>query len=446
MVPPPDTAPWSVSSNELYAQGVERVFNETEGKQGPGNDYSYLSTSYPPQWKSWDLKEQIDGFLAMPKGHTPQSTLWVFSFGLWDVWALSALPVAQGKEAVNSMTRDIFEQVERLYAASMDPTSIAYSHVDAPKPAPVPSPSASESQEQAPTEENESGIQDDVPVEEQAAPNESATEPATTTAEAQEPPKERDTFQVFIPRVVDPSLLPGWRDLRAQIPSAHSKAEQMRNSAMLTGEWNDRIAERMVEWVLKDETDEQAAKEAQSADFYVDDTTTTAATPAEEEEERPIRDGFAYNLADYVVDRILERQMLNAHLQDGSGRGASEVDEGYRDVRNPCLQPLEAAAVAVSGRPVVGDVTLNIPYEKTENDMQTPSKPASGGAVVGKRAEFEEKAGLAYLSAAKLCDIPDDHLFYTPFALSQRAIQGIANETAEMVRNKESVRVKLDKK
>lgn len=455
MVPPPDAAAWSVSSNELYAQGIEHVYNETDGKEGPGQDYSYLSTAYPPQWKSWDLKEQIDGFLAMQKGPTPQRTLWVFSFGWWDVWSLSALPVPKAKESVDTMTRDIFEQVERLYTASLDPTSIAYSHVTTlKKQAPVGSTDASGSGEQAPAE-NQSLVQENVPIEEQAAAAEgSTTESATPEAaviEEEENSNDPGTFEILIPRVIDPSLLPGWRDLRPQIPSVHSKAEQMRNSAMLTVEWNDHIADRMVDWVQKGDPQEQDeagenkdGEEDKSTDFYVDAVDTTAAAAPD----APIRDGFAYNLADFVIDRILERQMLNAHLKDGNGRGDSEVDDGYRDVRNSCLQPVDATSVSISG-PVVGDVTLNIPNEKIDGDMQMPSSRSAsgtGGSAAGKkRAEFVDMAGLAYLSAAKVCDIPDDHLFFTPFALSQRAIQGIANETSEMIRKGESVRTKLGK-
>lgn len=420
MVPPPDTSPWSISSNEIYAQGIDRVFNETDGQKGPGQDYSHLSRYYPAQWKSRDLKAQIDEFLALPKGKTPQQTLWVFSFGFWDVWSLSALPVAQGKESVDLMTRDMFEQVERLYTASLDPTSVAYSHATTLRQAPVEVSNSSKVVERAPIEDQLSA-RDDVPVD-------SATQPAPTgSAMIEENTKDPGTFEVLIPRVLDPSLLPGWRDLRPRIPSVHSKAEQMRNSAILTLEWNDRMGDRMIEWVQKEEAEK-------SAEFYVDTDIKALAQPA--------RDGFAYNLADFVIGRILERQMVNAHLKDGNGLGDSEIDEGYRDVHNPCLQAVDASRVSISG-PLVGDVLLNIPNDKIDNDMQTPRKPSSAQA---KRAEFENKPGLAYLATAKVCDIPDDHLFYTPFALSQRAIWGIANETSDLIRNGESVRAKIGMK
>lgn len=436
MVPPPDQTPWSLSSNELYAQGIDNVFNETDGTEGPGQDYSYLTQYYPAQWKAWDLKEQIDRFLAMPKGKTPQKTLWVFSFGSWDVWSLSALPVTKGKESVDAMTREIFEQVERLYTASLDPNSIAYSHTTVLKQAPHVSSDPAKSAEPQTLPESQPLARENAPVEESVAPASTAPQqPATTKAAMVEEVNTKDpgTFDVLIPRVLDPSLLPGWRDLRPRIPSVHSKAEQMRNAAILTTEWNDRIADRMVDWVQQAETEK-------NEDFHIDTPVAASATD-------PVRDGFAYNFADFVIQRILERQMVNGKVKDGNGLGDIEIEEGYRDVRTPCLQAVDASRVKIAG-PVVGDVLLNIPNDKIENDMQAPRKSSSSnkGAAAVKRAEFEQKPGLAYLSAAKVCEIPDDHLFYTPFALSQRAIWGIANETSDMIRNGESVRMKLGKK
>lgn len=380
-------------------------------------------------------------FLAMPKGKTPQKTLWVFSFGSWDVWSLSALPVAKGKESVDAMTREIFEQVERLYTASLDPNSIAYSRTTVLKQAPHVSSNPAKSAEPQTLPESQPLARENAPAEESVAPASTAPQqPATTKAAMVEEVNTKDpgTFDVLIPRVLDPSLLPGWRDLRPRIPSVHSKAEQMRNAAILTTEWNDHIADRMVDWVQKAETEK-------NEDFHIDTPVAASATD-------PVRDGFAYNFADFVIQRILERQMVNGKVKDGNGLGDIEIEEGYRDVRTPCLQAVDASRVKIAG-PVVGDVLLNIPNDKIENDMQAPRKSSSssnkGAAVAGaavKRAEFEQKPGLAYLSAAKVCEIPDDHLFYTPFALSQRAIWGIANETSDMIRNGESVRMKLGKK
>lgn len=428
MVPPPDVASWSISSNEIYAQGVEKVFNETADKDSPGQDYSYLSTAYPPQWKSSDLREQVDKFLAMPKPrNTPGSTLWVFSFGLWDVWSLSALPISTGRDAVEAMTKDIFEQIERLHAASTDPKSMAYSDVNN-----FIQKTANDTAEKVEDAENE----EEASAGEQLETTEEM-EPESQPATQQET-KPLDKFSILIPRILDPSLLPGWRSLRAQIPSVHSKAEQMRNSAALTGAWNDGIVNSLSDWVKKDEP--KTSQDDQSNDFHFETVAPGTATG-------PLRDGFAYNLADFVTEQILERQMLNAHLTDGNGRGQGELEDGYRDVHNACLQPVSTVAVALA---TPSSVMVNIPNVKVEGDKQVPAQPSTGegdkakdNEKTARRDTGDEKAGLAYLSTARVCDIPSDHLFYTPFALSQRAIQEVAAETAEMIRKGESVRARL---
>lgn len=440
MVPSPDAASWSISSNELYAHGLEQVLNETADKDGPGQDYSFLSTAFPAQWKASDLKEQVDKFLAMPRPRsTPGSTLWVFSFGSWDVWSLSALPINTGKEAVRGMTKDMFEQIERLYEASQDPNSIAFSDVSA---------ATQGSQNSTAEATKEATVNEEaVAADEKSEKREEveAEDEASTAAEGKAKPDE--FFQILIPRIMDPSLLPGWRDLRPQTPEVHSKAEQMRNAASLTDAWNDGIVDGLTEWVKKGaagQGDDQS--NSGGGDFHFDTVSPGAgggaATP-------PTRDGFAYNLAGFVLDQILERQMRNAHQADGEGRGAGALEEGYRDVHNPCLAPVGAASVAA---PVAAsDVKLAIPNVKIDHDKQVPSKAEDGGAgaeaggEVRRRGEQggESKEAVAYLSTARVCEIPGDHLFFTPFALSQRAIWEVAAETAEMIRSGESVRSKI---
>lgn len=417
MVPSPDDASWSVSSNDLYAHNIDNVFNETGTLDGPGYDYSFLSTAYPPQWRAPDLKEQIDNFLAMPKPQsTPGSTLWVFSFGLWDVWSLSASPINTGVEAVGAMTKDIFEQIERLYTASTDPESIAYSSRNSLNP----------NSDEGTVEGQEEGARevDQLESRDQA---EGGSQPEPTT-EAEKLVLD-DAFQILVQRLIDPSFLPGWRDVRAELPAPHSKAEQMRNAATLTGAWNDNMGNNLREWVTKDDSKRGLGDDKEKRFSF------TSARPGP----GPSRDAFAYNLADYVQTQILERQMRSAHLTDGSGLGQGELEEGYRDVRNPCLQPVSTATMGAS---TSIDVKLDIPNEKVEGDLQKPSKPtpAAKTTAAAERRSDEKKEALAYASVARVCEIPSDHLFYTPFALSQRAIQEVASETADMIRKGESVR------
>lgn len=462
MAPSPDSPAWSVSSKTLYADGVESVLNETAGRSGPGLDYSYLSTLYGPQWQTPDFKDQVDRFLAMPRPfHAPKETLWVFNFGFWDVWSLSALPIPAGKAAADAMTGDFFEQIERLYEASTDYRSIAWSDFNYVPAPPEPGPEAEnngESSAEGPTEKRDENVENGAAAENNA---EDTTE----------------YFRLLIPRVMDPSLLPGWRDLRAQLPKVHSKAEQMRNSAELTEHWNDRIVDGLVDWVRKEnrkageeEGDKQSKRtEPDTPDAPPSPLADPLATPVAAQGKKadkttphsrsnPVRDGFAYNMANYVLDAMVERQLRNARLRDGSGRGDGPAEEGFRDVTNSCVERVDTALVAIS---VQSGVRLEIPNEEIGGDVQVPSstKPenqelqeeqAREGA--SKRGDKKEDGGtkgqpvdLTANAAAtvKVCRIPSDYLFYTPFALSQKAIGEIALQSADMIRNNETIRGKL---
>ncbi|KAK7735183.1 hypothetical protein SLS63_004171 [Diaporthe eres] len=464
MAPSPDSPAWSVSSKALYADGVENVLNETAGRSSPGMDYSYLSTLYAPKWQTLDLKDQVDRFLAMPKPrHAPKETLWVFNFGFWDVWSLSAMPIPAGKAATDAMTKDIFEQIERVYEASTDVRSIAWSDINY-----IPAPSEPETSPEAeskeppvggPTEKRDEG----------SAENGSGAE---TNAE-----DKSEYFRLLIPRIMDPSLLPGWRDLRAQLPKVHSKAEQMRNSAELTEHWNDRIVDGLVEWVRKEnrKAGEEESKEGKRAEL--DDAAAPSSPPAgtlatqttsqgkkvdkspPQSRPSPIRDGYAYNMANYVLDAMVERQLRNARLRDGAGRGDGPIEDGYRDVSNSCVERVDTALVAVS---VESGVRLEIPNEEIGGDVQVPSatKPekqdqkqhakrrSKRGGEEKEKKKADSADGAVDVAAkpadtVKVCQIPSDYLFYTPFALSQKAIGEIAIQTADMIRNNETIRGKL---
>lgn len=430
-------------------------------------NYSYLSTLYAPKWQTLDLKDQVDRFLAMPKPrHAPKETLWVFNFGFWDVWSLSAMPIPAGKAATDAMTKDIFEQIERLYEASTDLRSIAWSDINY-----VPAPPEPETSPEAENEEPPAGG----PTEKRNVGSaENGSEAETNSEDTTE------YFRLLIPRIMDPSLLPGWRDLRAQLPKVHSKAEQMRNSAALTEHWNDRIVDGLVEWVRKEnrkageeeskeskraELDAAAAPSSPPADTLTTQTITQGKTvdkTSPQSRPSPVRDGYAYNMANYVLDAMVERQLRNARLRDGAGRGDGPIEDGYRDVSNSCVERVDTALVAIS---VQSGVRLEIPNEEIGDDVQVPSamKPENQDqeqharrrrtSSNGEEKEKEKsKAGSADSAVdlaakpadtVKVCQIPSDYLFYTPFALSQKAIGEIAIQTADMIRNNETIRGKL---
>lgn len=441
MVPSPEAASYSISSNELYAIGIDQVFNETHDKNTPGYDYSYVAEAYPPQWKASDLKDQIDKFLALPKPrHASGETLWVFSFGTWDVWSLSSLPIDSAKKSVEAMTKDIFEQIERLYWASMDPTSIAYSDVSTIQPSKESKVDEVAAMQEGQVEKREEA---EAQVQEQQA-----------EAEEEQTSKPVESFRILVPRIADPSILPGWRDLRPKSPAVHSKAEQMRNSYTLSNAWNDGIAGALSDWIKTEERqkeeEEKKMKEAAKAEK---DTENSRRDVAATTSSVATRDGYAYNLADYVLEAIRDRHMRNAKLTDGNGRGKGELEEGFHNVHDACLQPLSSVPVSVSTQ---SGVTLNLPYQKIDGDKQAITSEQASSPSKAKREDGQEEGGdhadeaeerrrsLGYfMSTAKVCDIPSEHLFYTPFALSQKAIQEIAAETADMIRAGETVRAKL---
>lgn len=461
MVPNTDAGSWSVSSNELYAIGVEAVINATQDRTGPGWDYSYLQTFYPTQWDGPDLKDQITQFLSMPKPrHPPRETLWVFSFGVWDVWSLAALPIPVGEQSVKDMTEDIFNQVERLYTASMDSSSIAWSDINTI----VKSPSHNNTDEDG----NVAAKRDEEAAKSETSPTES--------------------FRILIPRIVDPSMLPGWRDLRPILPPVHSKAEQMRNAAELTEYWNNGVVTGLNNWVKKENpkpTDEKKEENVRAP------TAAPASSPDEAKRTDPIpainpraaepvaeatapktpevvedivypqRDGFAYNLADYVLDQLVERQLKNAKQKDAVGLGNRPEELGFRVVNSACVQPISTVPVSVS---VASDVTLNIPNSFVGKDIQVPTPPSPISTGLDQKqkskqssrredAESEAEAevevevekrqvGGSKMEAVRVCNIPSEHLFYTPFTLSQTAISAIASQVADMVRKNQTVRVK----
>ena len=80
-------------SNSLYASLLEPVLNDTFEHPAPGTNYTFLSEGYPVRWDVPDLKAQVDQFLSLPKpALPPNETLWIFSFGTWDIWSLAAFP------------------------------------------------------------------------------------------------------------------------------------------------------------------------------------------------------------------------------------------------------------------------------------------------------------------------------------------------------------------
>jgi hypothetical protein len=375
----------------IYAQALEEVAVRTVRGTGPGEDYGFQPEEYPISWRIQDLGEQITAFLGEKPSSPPRETLWVITVGMWDIWSLASLPLDIGLEMVDLMTDHVFEQTDRLYQSSLTEASVAWS-------------------------DTYGRLQ-----------NETVRALQNRT----------DMFRILIPKLLDPSLIPAWSTARPDLGEVHSKAEQTRNAAQLTAEWNMHLFDKLERWIrgadAEDDDDgsrrsfDQAAADAQDTasdiltlygiahetgdgDSARQEARSSSTQPKREQRSvpskrprlsaeqghtgMPQRDGFLYDLPRYVLDVMTERQLRDGGLRDGNGRGGRQLGDGFRDVRTPCL----------------ADV----------------------------RREGKEDAGSTL--ASRLCEVMQKHLFSTPFVVAPRAGKEIGHSAAEMVRRNETVR------
>lgn len=361
----------SSESNDVYAEVLEQASNWIASGTSSGGDYCFQAEQLPGASDLADLEAQVTEFLSMEKPSTaPEETLWVFTVGTWDIGSLAALPLDLSLAVVHKMTEDMFDQVERLYQSALDDKSIAWSALRNMYPS------------------NNSGV------------------------EAQE----KGMFRILIPMVLEPTMPPMWTTDRPLLTSTPSQVEQMRNAFILTGEWNTHLYYKIDEWIMGPNNElgprqQQGwpywnmGEDVPDGDYFVDaiqrlraeaDATAREKKEQKAEETRekerraggseaPLRDGFLFDLPEYILDAMAEWQLRNAKLEDGNGSGGKPVGEGYLDVWTPCTN-------------------------KGGNDW-----------------------------SSSLCDA-ENHLFSTPSTLASRAISDIGSLAAEMVRYNVSMR------
>src|SRR3569833_1010617 len=257
----------SLVSNRLYENTVGSILNASVRGTAPGKDFSYLSEVYPVQWDVPDFEAQVSAFLSLPRpARPPKETLWVFSFGTWDIWSLAALPDFEAIPLSDSLVADVYRNIERLYNASLDARSIAYS--DYFREGRV-SPAAAAL---------------NLTVEDTGKPA------AVPWGDA-----EMEPFRILVSTVFDPSLTPGWQLLRPALPKAHSKAEQMRNAASLTNRWNMGMRNAMDTWVKTPPPGEAAAAGPLPPPPTPSSMRRRRGAAAETSPTYPLRDGITYN-------------------------------------------------------------------------------------------------------------------------------------------------------
>lgn len=501
-----------MTSTQVYATSVERALNLTSENYGPGLDYNFLLDQFPIDWRVPDLSKQITQFLSMKKPtHSPAETLWVFSFGMWDIWSLATEPADVSKSIIDSTMSHLFGEVERLYASAMDNSSIAWSESKTFSSTNTSTASAGISMA---TPAPDTWIKERDPAEEEASKKEE------DKAAGMEPPMdETKHFRILVPKLFDPSLTPGWKSARPNVPAVHSKAEQMRNAAMLTETWNDRLWSSMAEWIRTDERRREKAKALEKAkaqemvpvepnhvmpvrtalDIFnerlggasveaiqgkragdvvvggqnhlpkartVEEGVTERETQpggleAAAEEPKPDtiagpplpqRDGLLYELNKYLEEVIVNRQMRNSGLRDAR-RFGTLAEEGFLEVWTPCVgEPAPVtrtdSAHATATAPPRGDTASldereeDIPNTAVDGeDTPTRRKRDLAPAIRGRTPTTHVHPAEPDVVEFNTCLDPDDHLFFTPFTVSPRAVAVIARQAAEMVRRNDSVRL-----
>ncbi|KAI1084315.1 hypothetical protein F5B20DRAFT_593427 [Whalleya microplaca] len=363
-VPLCDEGKGGVVSNALFNTSQNRISPPADKLSNddavPHLDYSWLAEHYPIP-ASQDLLRQIDAFLATPQPQRPpRETLWIFNFGFWDIWNLAALPRKLAASVIDTQAQHIFSNIEHLYQESRNNISVAFS--DYYRDANL----------------------TDVPTNIRTLP--------------------RPLFRIFIPRLFDISLTPGFESARFKPPYPHNKAEQMRNAAFLTRHWDVTIQDMMDVWLRlpEPETKTDLLSSIEHSDLLVvkgDRQLGGSDLPLAR------RDVIAYDVFGYILELIVEGQLREVDVVDNNGLGSKLADKGFSEVEKPCLfQP----------GPSKGDENVT-----------------ADGAI---------------RNSGEPCESSDDHLFWTEFTVSQRAIDEVGKRAAEQLKRHTEMDVQWLKK
>lgn len=294
---------------------------ETEILQAPASDYQFLNKQYPVPSDTPDLAVQVQQFLSLsPQDIRSRSTIWVFTFGTWDVWNLAALPQAIASDALEDMATHIFEQVELLYLKALNPRSIAFSefwvHVADSDMKKLMAPTASEI------------------IDERALEN----------------------FRIIIPKLLDITLAPVW--LARQKPTyPHTIAQQLRNAVALTRLWNKKIEEKIEEWQKKGRSRPMglelegilSASNFPSSDAELEGFASKLPTETKQQNGQfdlivapyPKRIGSLFPVAEPdIMDAMREAEMQRGKLGDSAGSDGRVVNNSmlFKNAWTPCFE------------------------------------------------------------------------------------------------------------
>jgi hypothetical protein len=285
-----------------------------------------------------DLATQIQSYIDLPPPtQRPTETIFVLSFGFWDIYDFSRIDYPIGQNGTDNSIKEIFKQLDVLYDHF---TTKLYS----------PGTSVNATDEQIGT----------------------------------------SAFRIIMPKVFDPTLLPGWLTQRPAPPSPNSVAEQQKNAVYLTERWNNMMENQIAQWLVTQpattrEKFEQGPshEDARESDKHLQ----TANKPRIVE-----KDVFYYDLPKLLLDIIIEHQLEDEGLSDASGLGTGESP--FESVYKPCM----------------------------------------------REDEGDDTDGLVDLNGMLVCKEPEEYLFWDSFHLGAVVKEMIGKEIGEMVRGNKTLR------
>jgi hypothetical protein len=292
-----------------------------------------------------DLATQIQSYIALqPPKERPTETIFVVSFGFWDIYDFSRMDYPIGQNGTDTSIQELFRQLDILYNHFV--TNLY-------------SPSSSESAE------------------------------ATDDSESSEAPM----FRVIIPRLFDPTLLPGWLTLRPHAPAPSSVAEQQKNAVYFTERWNNIMENQVAQWVVT--TPEPPPPKFEQDESHEEDIRNNYERSQPTEPRLPIqKDVFYYDLPKLLLDVIVEHQLEDEGLSDAHGLGKGESP--FESVYQPCV----------------------------------------------RAADGDDTDGLIDLNGMLVCKEPEEYLFWDAFNLGAVAKGMIGKEVGELVKANKTLRAK----
>jgi hypothetical protein len=250
-----------------------------------------------------DLSAQIQLFLALPPpSPRPRETIFLVNFGMWDIYHFAGLDPTISKNITDDSLTELFYQLDILY--SHYGQNLSSAHLDV----------------------------------------QTADRNSTSTTDTDFEPR---PFRIIIPKLSDPTLLPGWMSQRPVPLAPSTVAEHQKNAVYLTVHWNGLLEKKLDTWI------KDLPVPAEGINLS---TEIVEGKDEKEKTSKPIKviekDVFYYDISKYLVDIMLEHQLEDNGLSDASGLGKGECP--FDSVYTPCVreagEEIEEGVVDLNGQ------------------------------------------------------------------------------------------------